>query len=190
MNGTSDSNNSEMTKPITNISSQTSNASQMEPQALSNDQDESLVRFSPSSPFVTMRHYISEFDPDENSTYMSMNALKLAESWKIYIDTFTDLCDIDKVSAEKRRKLLLLLAGNKLRKLLGQLETAAETTTTTLEESVQLLTKHFENRRAIQVWTISNVSFIFVYVHLTYKSLVKNPGGRGIGHGIFLGVGS
>jgi len=42
---------------------------------------------------------------------MSMNALKLAESWKIYIDTFTDLCDIDKVPIEKRRTLLLLLSG-------------------------------------------------------------------------------
>ena len=47
-----------------------------------NGQDDALIRFSPSSPFVTMRHYISEFDPDESSTYMSMNALKLAESWK------------------------------------------------------------------------------------------------------------
>ena len=80
-------------------------------EAVANGQDDAAVRLSPSSPFVTMRHYISEFDPDENSTYMSMNALKLAESWKIYIDTFNDLCDIDKVPTDKRRKLLLLLAG-------------------------------------------------------------------------------
>ena len=117
-----------------------------------NGQDDSMIRFSPSSPFVTMRHYISEFDPDESSTYMSMNALKLAESWKIYIDTFMDLCDIDKVPIENRRKLLLLLAGNKLRRLLSQLESAAaDSTTTTLEETVHILTQHFENRRAIQV---------------------------------------
>jgi len=123
-----------------------------------NGQDDSMIRFSPSSPFVTMRHYISEFDPDESSTYMSMNALKLAESWKIYIDTFMDLCDIDKVPIENRRKLLLLLAGNKLRRLLSQLESAASdsttttsTSSTTLEETVRILTQHFENRRAIQV---------------------------------------
>ena len=121
-----------------------------------NGQDDSLIRFSPSSPFVTMRHYISEFDPDESSTYMSMNALKLAESWKIYIDTFMDLCDIDKVPIENRRKLLLLLAGNKLRRLLSQLESVAAdtTTTTTLEETVHILTQHFENRRTIQVQTM------------------------------------
>ena len=116
-----------------------------------NGQDDALIRFSPSSPFVTMRHYISEFDPDESSTYMSMNALKLAESWKIYIDTFTDLCDIDKVPGDNRRRLLLLLAGNKLRKLLSQLESGAGATTTTLEDTIKLLTQHFENRRAIQV---------------------------------------
>ena len=116
-----------------------------------NGQDDALIRFSPSSPFVTMRHYISEFDPDESSTYMSMNALKLAESWKIYIDTFTDLCDIDKVPCDNRRRLLLLLAGNKLRKLLSQLESGAGTSTTTLEDTIKLLTQHFENRRAIQV---------------------------------------
>ena len=116
-----------------------------------NGQDDALIRFSPSSPFVTMRHYISEFDPDESSTYMSMNALKLAESWKIYIDTFTDLCDIDKVPGDNRRRLLLLLAGNKLRKLLNQLESGAGATTTTLEDTIKLLTQHFENRRAIQV---------------------------------------
>jgi hypothetical protein len=80
-----------------------------------------------------------------------MNALKLAESWKIYIDTFTDLCDIDKVPADKRRKLLLLLAGNKLRKLLAKLESDAEAPTQTLEQTVELLTRHFENRRTIQV---------------------------------------
>lgn len=88
-----------------NFSNQTST------DGLTNGQDDVAVRLSPSSPFVTMRHYISEFDPEANSTYMSMNDLKLAESWKIYIDTFNDLCDIDKVPLEKRKKLLFLLAG-------------------------------------------------------------------------------
>jgi hypothetical protein len=163
MNGASVEQDSKMTKPKTNEAPNSSESPPMEPQVVSNGQDESQVRFSPSSPFVTMRHYISEFDPDENSTYMSMNALKLAESWKIYIDTFTDLCDIDKVSADKRRKLLLLLAGNKLRKLLSQLEAAAETTTTALEDCVHMLTKHFENRRAIQVRT-ETTFFVDLYM--------------------------
>ena len=90
-------------------------------EAAINSQEEAMIRFSPSSPFVTMRHYISEFDPNESVTNMTMNALKLAESWKAYIDTFVDLCDVDKVPIENRRKLLLLLAGSKLRRLLCQL---------------------------------------------------------------------
>ena len=114
-------------------------------------QEEALLRFSPSSPFVTMRHYISEFDPNESVTNLTMNALKLADSWKAYIDTFVDLCDVDKVPVENRRKLLLLLAGSKLRRLLCQLESAAETQTTTLEDTVRLLTQHFESRKGIQV---------------------------------------
>jgi hypothetical protein len=67
------------------------------------------------------------------------------------------------VSADKRRKLLLLLAGNKLRKLLSQLEAAAETTTTALEDCVHMLTKHFENRRAIQVRT-ETTFFVDLYM--------------------------
>jgi hypothetical protein len=31
--------------------------------SVANGQDDPAVRLSPSSPFVTMRHYISEFDP-------------------------------------------------------------------------------------------------------------------------------
>jgi hypothetical protein len=110
-----------------------------------------MLRFSPSSPFVTMRHYISEFDPNESVTNLTMNVLKLADSWKAYIDTFVDLCDVDKVPAENRRKLLLLLAGSKLRRLLCQLESASETQTSTLEDTVRLLTQHFENRKSIQL---------------------------------------
>ena len=120
-------------------------------EAALNNQEEAMIRFSPSSPFVTMRHYISEFDPNESVTNMTMNALKLSESWKAYIDTFVDLCDVDKVPMENRRKLLLLLAGSKLRRLLCQLETSSETQTTTLDDTVRLLTQHFENRRSIQM---------------------------------------
>ena len=111
-------------------------------EAALNNQEEAMIRFSPSSPFVTMRHYISEFDPNESVTNMTMNALKLSESWKAYIDTFVDLCDVDKVPMENRRKL---------RRLLCQLETSSETQTTTLDDTVRLLTQHFENRRSIQM---------------------------------------
>jgi hypothetical protein len=107
-----------------------------------------MLQFSPTSPFVTMRHYISEFDPNESVTNLTMNPLKLADSWKAYVDTFVNLCHSDKVPAENQRKLLLLLAGSKLRRLLGQLEAAAETQTSTLEDTVQLVTQHFDRRKA------------------------------------------
>ena len=93
----------------------------------------------------------SEFDPNESVTNLTMNALKLADSWKAYIDTFVDLCDVDKVPVENRRKLLLLLAGSKLRRLLCQLESSTDVPTTTLEETVRLLTEHFENRKAVHL---------------------------------------
>ena len=120
-------------------------------EAALNNQEEAMIRFSPSSPFVTMRHYISEFDPNESATNLTMNALKLVESWKAYVDTFVDLCDVDKVPPENRRKLLLLLAGSNLRRLLCQLETSSETATSSLDETVRLLTQHFENRRCTQM---------------------------------------
>lgn len=47
-----------------------------------------------------MRHYISEFDPNEAVTNMSMNALKLLDSWKAYFNTFIELCDVQKVKSE------------------------------------------------------------------------------------------
>jgi len=119
-----------------------------------------------------MRHYISEFDPNEAVTNMSMNALKLLDSWKAYVNTFIELCDVQKVvlfsitifyfysqlsviflqvSVENRRKLLLVLGGSKLRLLLDQLEANAESKSQSLEDTVRVITHHFESRKAVQV---------------------------------------
>jgi hypothetical protein len=55
------------------------------------------------------------------------------------------------VPVENRRKLLLVLAGSKLRLLLDQLEVNAESKSQTLEDTVRVVTNHFESRKAVQV---------------------------------------
>lgn len=99
------------------------------------------------SPLVTMRTFVGEFDPELGAAD-GCPALptQLALSWRMYLQKFSDLCQVQNVPEANRGPLLRLLGGDKLRKRL--LEVAGQNPS--YYEAVDALTRHFDSRSSLQ----------------------------------------
>ena len=106
---------------------------------------------SPKSPLVTMREYLPEFDPDHGPTPTDQMPAPtdVFKAWKMYLNSFDDLCrlqGLDEADPQKKRGLLLLLAGLKLRSVLEDLGDPGDD----YAHTVSILNAHFYEKRNLR----------------------------------------
>jgi hypothetical protein len=97
-------------------------------------------------PLDTMRQYLSEFDPDTGPVD-SPPTSQLLVAWTTYVQTFDDLCQVQKIPEVDRKPLLLLLGGMRLRDRVSQLATNSNPD---LGEVLEALANYFDSKTSVQ----------------------------------------